>query len=398
MVNNSDTNFIKAFLTLCIFYFKFPLYGIFDSINWQLLNEDWKSFQLSKHFCVENFLKYFTLCKIISFTFSTLLGLGLLKFLNLNLELIWIISIIEIFILFNFSEYFIACVLKLFSTNLKDKIQIIIISYVGSTYSKLSILLSCTAHWVAHVLKYTKNIYKICKKYIFNAYPSNQQQAKVTTLKSASAGGGWLSIIQQIENEPKQNNSKLIVPSELVDKYFLMETTAFMKTFEEENQKIANLFKKMSDANIDYSDKSHDLYFTFLQSHVNALNISYTNRDGWVMLCAKYFSPEVKSKLIDMEAKRETIRNNYLSKIEKLGYNKSSFREFVTITNNYRNNLNKELNLAEELVHNNLRKTNIYKDSQVKKFVNSDYVEAKKIFKNQDTILKKKFEEKLFKS
>lgn len=39
MVNNSNTNFIKAFLTLCIFYFKFPLYGIFDSINLQLLNE-----------------------------------------------------------------------------------------------------------------------------------------------------------------------------------------------------------------------------------------------------------------------------------------------------------------------------------------------------------------------
>lgn len=114
------------------------------------------------------------------------------------------------------------------------------------------------------------------------------------------------------------------------------------------------------------------------------------------MLCTKYFSPEVQSKLLDMETNRETIRESYLSKVEKLGDNKASFREFFTLTNNYRNKLNKELNSAEELVHKNLRETIIYKNPQVRKFINSDYIEAKKIFKNQDTILKKKLKKNYF--
>lgn len=90
MVNNSDTNFIRAFLTLCIFYFKFPLYGVFESINLQLLNEGvgllGNSSSFKRHFCVENYLKYFTLYRIISFTVSTLLGLGILNILKLNLD------------------------------------------------------------------------------------------------------------------------------------------------------------------------------------------------------------------------------------------------------------------------------------------------------------------------
>nr|UED14384.1 hypothetical protein [Ophiocordyceps sp.] len=394
MINNSDANFIKAFLTLCIFYFKFPLYGVFESINWQLLNEDWKNFKFSKHFCVENYLKYFTIWKIISFTISTLLGLGILKFLNLNINLIWVIGIIEIFVLFvgwgvahACFECFITVFLLRNETTISIKLKFL-------RYKELmsSTTFACfKEHFLRTYMKFVMLLTKVCC--------AAKREACMPTLKSASAGGGWYSIIKEIEKDPKQNKPQLVVSSpELVDKYFLFETTAFMKLFKEENEKIAELLKKISDSDIDYSDKSHDLYFTFLQNHVNALNTSYSNRDGWVMLCAKYFSPEVKSKLIDMEANRENIRNNYLSKIEKLGYNKSSFREFITITNNYRNNLNKELNTAEELVHNNLRKTNIYRDPQVKKFVNSDYVEAKKIFKNQDTILKKKFEDQLFKN
>lgn len=132
--------------------------------------------------------------------------------------------------------------------------------------------------------------------------------------------------------------------------------------------------------------------FILFYLKITPLEISYSNRGGWVNLCTKYFSPEVQSKLVDMEAKRDMIREDYLSKVEKLGNNKASFKEFFTLTNNYRNKLNKELNSAEEIVHLNLRETTIYKNSQLKKLINSDYIEAK----NQDTILKKKFEEKLF--
>ena len=110
LVNNSDTNFIKAFLTLCIFYFKFPLNGILESINLELLNsigtKNKEKLSLSRHLCVENYIKYFTLYKILSFSISTLLGLGILKFLNLNLYFFLIMGIGEVLVLFNLSEYF----------------------------------------------------------------------------------------------------------------------------------------------------------------------------------------------------------------------------------------------------------------------------------------------------
>lgn len=352
MVNNSDTNFIKAFLTLCIFYFKFPLYGILESINLQLLNslnkKNMYKWSFSMHFCVENSIKYFTLSKIISFTISTLFGLGILKFLNLNLDFIWIMGIGEILVLFNLSEYL---TFKIFNPILKNKI--------------LSIL------------------YRIKNNKSFFNKP----------LRSASGGTG-LSV-SQVDDSGSSGPSLVVAPED-VEKYFLKETASFIKVINEENKKIVEIFKKISDANINYSDRTHDIYFTLLKSHANALNISYSNRGNWVRLCTKYFSPEVKSKLLDMETNREEIRESYLSKVEKLGNDKGSFREFFTLTNNYRNKLNKELNSAEEILHKNLRETSIYKNSQVKKLVNSDYVEAKKLFKNQDTILKKKFEEELF--
>lgn len=134
----------------------------------------------------------------------------------------------------------------------------------------------------------------------------------------------------------------IIVSPENVGKYFLYETAAFVKLFKEDSVRISELFKTVCDANVDYSNKSHDLYFIFLKHHLNALNISYTNRDGWVTLCTKYFSSEVQSKLQDMETNREAIRQDYWSKVEKLGNNKASYKEFFTLT--------KETSLIKNLI------------------------------------------------
>lgn len=352
MVNNSDSNFIKAFLTLFIFYFKLPLYGILESINLQILKKGASyifHFSMKQHFCEENYKKYFTLYKIISFTISTLLGLGLLNFLNLNLDLLWIAAIGEILILFNLSEYL---TFKLLNPILKNKIRSIFIAKI----------------------EYNKS------------------------LRSASGTGLSGAAASQISDTKDSNNPVSEVDHKEVDKYFIREVTYFIKIFNEENKKIAEMLQKISDANIPYSDETHNIYFILLKNHSNALEVSYSNRGSWVNLCTHYFSPEVKSKLVDMEKNRNMLRENYLSKVENLSNNKASFKEFFTLTNSYRNKLNKELNLAEEIVHRNLRETNVYKNPELKKLVNSDYVEVKKTFKNQDTILKKKFEEKLLNS
>lgn len=78
---------------------------------------------------------------------------------------------------------------------------------------------------------------------------------------------------QKDDTESRPSSPGIIVSPENVDKYFIMETTSFMKIFDEENRKIAEMFKKISDANLSYSDKTHDIYFTLLKGHANALNI-----------------------------------------------------------------------------------------------------------------------------
>ena len=100
-----------------------------------------------------------------------------------------------------------------------------------------------------------------------------------------------------------------------------------------------------------------------------------------------------------MEVKISAIQNDYFSKIEKLSESRSvdaSLKEFFTITNAFRNSLNKELNLAEQEVHKNIRLTIAYKNPKVKQVVNSDLIIVKRIFNEQDSYLKKRVEEILF--
>jgi hypothetical protein len=100
-----------------------------------------------------------------------------------------------------------------------------------------------------------------------------------------------------------------------------------------------------------------------------------------------------------MEIQRTAIQNDYFSKVDKLSEGRSldaSLKEFFTITNAYRNSLNRELNLAEQEVSKTLRLTTAYKDPKVKQLVNSDLIMIKKIFNEQDSYLKKRIEEILF--
>jgi len=100
-----------------------------------------------------------------------------------------------------------------------------------------------------------------------------------------------------------------------------------------------------------------------------------------------------------MEIKRTEIQSDYFSKVEKLSESRSvdaGLKEFFTLTNAFRNSLNKELNLAEQEVHKNIRLTAAYKNPKVKQVVNSDLIIVKRIFNEQDSYLKKRVEDILF--
>jgi len=184
-------------------------------------------------------------------------------------------------------------------------------------------------------------------------------------------------------------------------KAYVKQMEDFMEEYATQNISMADKLKKAGEAKIYYEDKPEvqNAILALLQTQSSYLNKSFEARNVWISLNKNYLSQEVKLKLDGMELKRTLIQNEYWRKVENLSEARSidaSIKEFFTLTNAYRNSLNKELNIAEEEVHKNLRLTIAYKDPKVKTVVNSDLVTIKKIFNEQDNYLKKRIEEIIF--
>lgn len=186
-----------------------------------------------------------------------------------------------------------------------------------------------------------------------------------------------------------------------VTKAYVKQMEDFMEEYATKNISMADKLKKAGEAKIYYEDKPEvqNAILALLQTQSSYLNKSFEARSVWISLNKNYLPHEVKLKLDGMELKRTLIQNEYWRKVENLSQARSidaSIKEFFTLTNGYRNSLNKELNIAEEEVHKNLRLTIAYKDPKVKTVVNSDLVTIKKIFNEQDNYLKKRIEEIIF--
>jgi len=191
------------------------------------------------------------------------------------------------------------------------------------------------------------------------------------------------------------------VPEDVSTITYIKQMNEFMEEYAALNISIADKLKKAGEANLYYEDKPEvqRAILGLLQTHSSFLNKSYGGRATWIDLNKTYLPIEVKLKLEEMEIKRTEIQNDYFSKVERLSESRSvdaSLKEFFTLTNAFRNSLNKELNLAEKEVHENIRLTVAYRDPKVKQVVNSDLQVVKRIFNEQDSYLKKRVEEILF--
>ena len=101
-------------------------------------------------------------------------------------------------------------------------------------------------------------------------------------------------------------------------------------------------------------------------------------------------------KMLD---KKSSLFENYLTKVEKLGDRdgelKGKLTEFFNLTNAYRNAANRELNQVESIVQQNIKRTPLAKYPEVKKAINTDYVNYKKVFSEEDNKLRKRMSEVL---
>lgn len=106
-------------------------------------------------------------------------------------------------------------------------------------------------------------------------------------------------------------------------------------------------------------------------------------------------------KISEIEFEIMDIKDQYLDKIHQLVLkyeeNKGEIQVFLTEyydeTNIFRNKVSSCLNKVETLYTSSFREGPFSKNTEIKKIINSDYIEAKKSFKDQDQYLRKKIAE-----
>jgi hypothetical protein len=102
----------------------------------------------------------------------------------------------------------------------------------------------------------------------------------------------------------------------------------------------------------------------------------------------------------DIESNILDIKENYISKVEKLsekeGNIKGTFKEFFSETNAFRNKVYTELNKAENLLSSDFRAGPFSNNKEIKQIINKDYINAKKSFIREDEYLKKKISEIIY--
>jgi len=231
-----------------------------------------------------------------------------------------------------------------------------------------------------------------------DSLPSNVKAIIPTHLNMTGKGMGSGG---QASGDSGQSSTSSNIPEDVSTITYIKQMNEFMEEYAALNINIADKLKKAGEANLYYEDKPEvqKAIMALLQTHSSFLNKSYDGRATWININKNYLPQEVRLKLEEMEIKRTEIQSDYFSKVEKLSESRSvdaGLKEFFTLTNAFRNSLNKELNLAEQEVHKNIRLTAAYKNPKVKQVVNSDLIIVKRIFNEQDSYLKKRVEDILF--
>jgi hypothetical protein len=105
---------------------------------------------------------------------------------------------------------------------------------------------------------------------------------------------------------------------------------------------------------------------------------------------------ENQIKIKEIHSKLVEIQDNYLAKVDKIAKleNKTvQLKEFYATLNEYRNSILKELNKADNIILEDIRKSPLYKYPNLKKELNIGLVQAKKEFNEHDSYLRKKIGE-----
>ena len=169
------------------------------------------------------------------------------------------------------------------------------------------------------------------------------------------------------------------------------------KTFIDANQKSVDMLIMINNESHKFTLDQPQPFWGILHNHSNMVNLNIEQRMYWVEQMSKSLPDNSRKEIEKMLDKKSSLFENYLTKVEKLGDRdgelKGKLTEFFNLTNAFRNAANKELNGMESIIHENIRRDPLYKNSNLKQSVNLDYPKSKKAFSDQDSLLKKRMSE-----
>ena len=160
--------------------------------------------------------------------------------------------------------------------------------------------------------------------------------------------------------------------------------------------KWADLLKKYNDTlPLDKTELegNEDIMIKLLQFQSNTYTQFVSNRMSWLFARSENMLPNNREKIVELRQKMMEIQTDYRSKIptmENLSNKTKKVKELYANLNEYRNKVSKELNQAETIGLEDLRKSDLIKEPGIKKAINVEYIEAKKKYNHEDNYLKKR--------
>jgi len=142
-----------------------------------------------------------------------------------------------------------------------------------------------------------------------------------------------------------------------------------------------------------FTPESEEPLLTLLRTQSNIYTQCVKNRMTWVNGRSINTLEENQAKIKEIYFQLAEIQDNYLSKVDrisKLENRTTQVKEFYATLNEYRRLSLKELNKADNIILEDIRKSALNKHRELKKVINSEYTEAKKEFNSQDGYLKMK--------
>ena len=171
------------------------------------------------------------------------------------------------------------------------------------------------------------------------------------------------------------------------------------------NQRFLDVFKSWNEIptfeGLDWNKHKDAIVFVrLLQDQADMVNKWFINRMTWIETVSSNIgmSAATINEINDIHAKVRDKQNEYLEKVSALsdkegrGVEKHT-KEFFALSNGFRNDVNKLLNKVDNIMHDGIRRSYLYKDPEVKKIFNQYYPEFKKAFAEEDAKLRKKCSE-----